>query len=138
MARRPKKGFESDYFKNDVVDVYLDPRNCEGYIGSVQLYSMTVPASPSRCFMLESEEKNNITRSLETWKGKMLYTSPLGKSHHYTDGGEYEFDLSMIYTKGRATSGVKSLRHAAGQISYSLDYEFIDNFEVVPGLGQQF
>jgi hypothetical protein len=142
MGRRPRaiKPTPNQHYSLKVMNIYLNPRNevPEEVLGVAELIQLEREAVAMDAYILEHEEKHNVSRSLEYWKVRFFAVTPLGKSWNYKPGEEYVLPIPIVFEAGRITSGVKSLKHAAGQITTSVDYGLEDNFEGVPGWGQQF
>jgi hypothetical protein len=140
MGRPVKRTVNDQYYSGQVVDIYNNPRDEDPLtvLAVGELVKKMAEPDQQDCFMRDGDEKYNITRCLEKWKVKVLYVTALGESWNYKPGEKKDVMLPFIYNVGRVVSGVKTLRHAAGQISYDLDPGLVDNFEGVPGWGQQF
>ena len=95
-------------------------------------------ADPTECYILPDEEKHNIARSLEYWTVRFIMVTSLGEFYNLKPDHECEKPIPIIFSTGRVMSGFTTLKQIAGHNSYSLDYGMTDNFEAVPGWGEQF
>jgi hypothetical protein len=140
MGRRPNKPQKDQHYEGEILDFYLNPRDEDPnkVLGVGELISLEKEADVKESYILEHEERHNISRSFEYWKMRFFTVTSLGKSRNYEPGKVYVMPVPIVYAVGRIVSGVKSLKHVAGQITYDVDYGFEDNFEGVPGWGQQF
>jgi len=129
MARYPKKDNPETYHVDQIVRVYVDPRNpIQGeFLGTAKLVKKLEEATYLKNYILPSEESRGITRSIEVWEAVMTNVSEAGESWHYKVGETYAIDLSIISHRGRTYSGVRTLKQAAGQNTYQT--EIIDNFD---------
>lgn len=140
MGRVPKKAEKGQHYPSEILNIYLTPQNevDEEVIGVAELIELQREADPTECYILPDEEKHNVARSLEYWTVRFIIVTSLGEFYNYSPGLKYIKPIPIIFSTGRVMSGFTTLKQIAGQNSYKLDYGMTDNFEGVPGWGQQF
>jgi hypothetical protein len=99
----------NQHFPLKTLNIYLNPRNevPEEILGVAELLKLEKEAVAMDAYILESEERHNVSRSLEYWKVRFFTVTKLGKYWNYKPGGEYVFPIPIVFEAGRITSGVK-------------------------------
>ena len=138
MGRKARKGFSSGLVPGKVINVYINPMLEEEHLGKIQLTKLVTPASNMEAFITEDMASlRQEVHSLEEWEGLVVESTPLGETYNFRVGETVKRKVKMLFSVGMTPSGVKSLRHISNELA-PIPLHLIDNFEGVPGWGQQF
>lgn len=138
MGRKPKKATEQ-FLPGDIISVYLDYHHDEKELAKVELIEKVKEATPSEAFIVkETSVLTQEVHSLEHWKVRIIEPTELGLSFHMKPDTIFTRRVKVLLNVGLTPSGTATLQEVSGFYDERTPYYLIDNFEGVPGWGQQF
>jgi hypothetical protein len=120
-----------NFTKGKVVQFYTDYINSEGLLGEGKLIKKIRGKSDFTFILEDQSSPTQEVWTSEKWKLEIIRLTPLGVSFNFKIDQVVERELKCLFGVGMAN--VSSFKHDNLKPSRQ-----VDNFEGVPGWGQQF